>query len=85
MTLVADDAFFTYVDPPAKCDLCAVPIASTKAPFIDGQTRMGPWANMCINCFPSHGLGLGTGTGQLYWYSKRYDTYIKMIPALKKT
>lgn len=30
----------------------------------DGKTVRGPWANMCEDCFQSHGIGLGTGRGQ---------------------
>ena len=30
----------------------------------DGKTKMGPWANMCEDCFKIHGVGLGTGKGQ---------------------
>lgn len=34
--------------------------------FVDGRTRMGPWANMCQTCHDRHGTGLGTGNGQRY-------------------
>jgi len=30
----------------------------------DGKTKRGPWANMCEECFGTHGIGLGTGRGQ---------------------
>ena len=30
----------------------------------DGKTIRGPWANMCEECFGTHGIGLGTGRGQ---------------------
>lgn len=30
----------------------------------DGKTVMGPWANMCEECFQQYGSGLGTGRGQ---------------------
>lgn len=48
---------------PIKCDLCDHPITGT---FIDGKTRMGPWANMCPSCHRIHGSGLGMGRGQKY-------------------
>jgi hypothetical protein len=48
---------------PTQCDLCAEPITDT---FIDGKTIMGPWANMCSNCYEEKGVGLGIGRGQLY-------------------
>lgn len=35
--------------------------------FIDGKTKMGPWANMTPDSFKKHGAGkLGTGYGQKY-------------------
>lgn len=30
----------------------------------DGKTKDGPWANMCEQCFKTHGIGLGLGKGQ---------------------
>lgn len=50
---------------PEKCDLCGVKIKSQKF-WVDGRTRMGPWANMCPRCFGQYGVGLGTGAGQKY-------------------
>jgi len=41
-----------------KCDFCG-----HNAGY-DGKTKMGPWANMCPNCFTDYGVGLGTGKGQ---------------------
>lgn len=49
--------------PPAKCDVYGTPITDT---FIDGATRMGPWANMHPDTHADVGLGLGTGRGQKY-------------------
>lgn len=49
--------------PPEKCDICNSPVTDC---FIDGKTRMGPWANMCQACFIKNGQGLGTGKGQMY-------------------
>lgn len=46
-----------------NCDICKTPITNA---FVDGKTILGPWANMCIPCSKSYGLGLGTGVGQLY-------------------
>mgnify|MGYP003388125620 CR=1 FL=1 len=34
--------------------------------FIDGKTRMGPWAIMSPSNFSLYGAGLGTGLGQRY-------------------
>jgi len=46
-----------------NCDICEQPI---KIQFIDGSTKSGPWAVMCIDCFKVHGRGLGLGRGQHY-------------------
>lgn len=43
------------------CDICRFPIENI---YIDGRTKMGPWANMCYKCYKQHGVGLGTGSGQ---------------------
>lgn len=55
---------------PAECDICADPIVDE---FIDGATQMGPWANMCVECFRTLGVGIGSGRGQRY---KRRDEKI---------
>lgn len=34
--------------------------------FVDGKTKMGPWACMCIRCHDRYGVGLGMGKGQRY-------------------
>ena len=46
-----------------ECNLCAKERLSE---FVDGKTRMGPWANMCLPCFRKVGVGLGVGRGQRY-------------------
>ena len=48
---------------PKTCDLCQ---GSLKKEFIDGKTKMGPWAIMCSKCFQTSGVGLGLGHGQRY-------------------
>lgn len=45
------------------CDICK---RSLDAGFVDGATRGGPWALMCLQCHRLHGVGLGTGRGQRY-------------------
>ena len=30
---------------------------------VDGKTRAGAWANMCLLCFREYGIGLGEGKG----------------------
>ena len=42
-----------------KCDFCH------NIAEVDGKTKEGPWANMCLGCFGDHGIGLGTGRGQM--------------------
>lgn len=49
--------------PPAVCDICDRPIRDA---FVDGRTRMGPWANMDTGCHAQFGTGLGTGIGQRF-------------------
>jgi hypothetical protein len=46
------------------CDFCQKSVVGKK--FVDGRTTSGPWAVMCIECSREHGVGLGTGSGQLY-------------------
>jgi hypothetical protein len=41
-----------------QCDFCG-----EKAMY-DAATNLGPWANLCSNCFDIYGLGLGLGKGQ---------------------
>lgn len=47
-----------------KCDICERDLKGK--PHVDGATRFGPWANMCIECHKMHGRGLGLGKGQKY-------------------
>jgi hypothetical protein len=45
------------------CDFCG------RAPglvFYDAKTKNGYWASMCPDCYNAHGVGLGTGRGQMY-------------------
>ena len=46
-----------------ECNLCG---QVNLFEFVDGKTRMGPWANMCMPCFKHVGVGLGVGRGQRY-------------------
>ena len=61
--------------PPAKCDICQGPINTC---FVDGKMRAGPWANMCLSCHKAHGVGLGTGRGQLYWLEPKGEQFSKV-------
>jgi hypothetical protein len=48
---------------PTNCDICRRKLDDT---WVDGRTKMGPWANMCRNCHRAHGVGHGQGKGQEY-------------------
>jgi hypothetical protein len=48
---------------PQECDICLELIVDD---FVDGETKSGPWANMCPLCHAKHGRGLGIGKGQRY-------------------
>lgn len=37
-----------------------------KNKIIDGKTKQGPWGWMCIPCWRTYGVGLGTGLGQMF-------------------
>jgi hypothetical protein len=50
----------------SKCDICGKRIKGRVKWFVDGKTRMGPWALMCPQCFELDGVGLGIGLGQKY-------------------
>jgi len=47
------------------CDICRCDL-KLEPYFVDGKTKMGPWALMCPADFKAHGVGLGTGRGQKY-------------------
>jgi hypothetical protein len=53
---------------PTKCEICGKPLTKY---FIDGRTRMGPWAIMCPECFKVYGSDLGIGKGQKYKFIKK--------------
>jgi hypothetical protein len=48
---------------PKKCDICKQEL---KDYFVDGKTKIGPWAIMCKKCFEYFGIGSGIGKGQTY-------------------
>jgi len=56
---------------PVRCDFCG---NTEPDAFVDGQTKMGPWAIMCLtsqvphtaNCFEHNGKGVNPGVGQKY-------------------
>ena len=52
--------------------------AKEGAVFIDGKTRMGPWACMCKDCHSRFGFGLGQGKGQKYKYRAADAKWVKI-------
>jgi hypothetical protein len=57
---------------PAKCDLSDIAPGKhdINTKFVDGKTKMGPWAIMCLRCARERGVGIGQGKGQLYEYQE---------------
>lgn len=51
---------------PKACEVCGASLEGRG--FVDGATRMGPWAIMCVFCHAQEevGVGIGPGLGQLY-------------------
>lgn len=45
------------------CELCR---KTGQTVIVDGRTREGYWAWMCMACHRAYGVGLGTGRGQLF-------------------
>ena len=50
-----------------ECDLCK---EENLECYIDGRMQAGPWANMCLDCHKTYGVGLGIGKGQKYLYAQ---------------
>ena len=48
---------------PEKCQMCGDKVIDR---FIDGATKLGPWAIMCKECHKRNGRGIGVGKGQRY-------------------
>jgi hypothetical protein len=46
------------------CQFCHTSLEGKS--FVDGATRMGPWAIMCLDCHKVEGHGIGQGRGQQY-------------------
>lgn len=54
---------------PSTCEICH---KEPRGFFVDGRTRMGPWALMCASCWKIHGVGeFGKG------YAQKYDAQSK--------
>lgn len=55
-----------YIDPPDKCDICSIPLTSSRFMADTGIVDHSAWANMCADCAIFYGEGIGWGKGQLY-------------------
>lgn len=53
-----------WLGPIPACDFCGKP--GSAEGFVDGKTKLGPWASMCPRCHAEHGVGIGQGRGQEY-------------------
>jgi hypothetical protein len=60
---MADKKVYWHGSPISVCHICSNPIDRR---FVDGATRFGSWAFMCIACHDEFGRGVGTGRGQMY-------------------
>ncbi len=49
------------------CDVCDSDISHTE--FVDGKTKHGPWALMCMRCWHRYGAFASFGTGQAQHYN----------------
>lgn len=56
------------------CDICKEDDAK-----IDGKTKYGPWAFMCLGCYKTNGIGLGTGKGQLIMVKEKDNVHHKTL------
>lgn len=54
-------------DVPEYCQLTRKLLTHT---FIDGKTKMGPWAIMSEDAHAKYGVGLGQGKGQKYQHQR---------------
>lgn len=55
-----------YVNPPDRCDICAIPLAGETFMSDSKVQGHGAGANMCADCTIYYSAGIGWGTGQLY-------------------
>ena len=60
-------------DEPTMCQITGTKIDMV---FIDGRTKMGPWAIMSPQAHAEYGVGLGFGRGQRYM--KYGDKWVKV-------
>jgi len=55
-----------------SCNLCGEVIVKE---FVDGRIKQElAWAYMCLACHAKHGVGIGTGLGQVY--QKQGDNFV---------
>jgi len=56
--------FTVQVNEYPNCDFCRLNGVKCHA-LVDGKTKLGPWAFMCLPHHERVGIGLGLGKGQL--------------------
>lgn len=50
----------------SPCDFCTSSgYSPPRTAIVDGRTLSGPWGYMCREHYRLHGVGLGTGRGQV--------------------
>ena len=57
--LAKGDGTVVVMDSIPICDCC-----QKNPAFMDGKTKMGSWAYMCVSCSAVFSIGLGVGKGQ---------------------
>ena len=62
------------ISKPVSCQLCQHPIGKV---FVDGRTKAGPWAYMCLPCFKVNGEGFGVGRGQEFTVEAKDPSIIR--------
>jgi len=64
------------------CQLCG---AERCEVIVDGATRSGPWAYMCVDCHKEAGYGLGIGRGQMYKLDPTTNEYVRVPDEIRGT
>lgn len=46
--------------------------------YADAKLRSGQWADLCLSCFESQGIGIGTDTGRLFQVNQTTQKWEKI-------
>jgi len=60
---------------PLECDFCH---CINEKQYVDGKTKQGPWAIMCMTHHKRYGVGIGPGMGQHYEFNAADGKYHKI-------